>query len=249
MAQSRATGAFALTEMTQSPLFTESEEFKENVEYMRLLFEMMADAPDIIAPATVELVKMQVELDEMQQAWADLGATVQQQWDDMGIGFEEWANMMIDVSESIKYAVVEMAATFIESMAEIALSSNKVGAATAGLQSLLGVVASIAGQLGRIAIGVGIGIEGIKKALLTLNPAAAIGAGIALLALAGAAKAAIGRIGNFGSGGGGGGGGVGYSASTSFGGNFSNAPGITRLDGRYLAVATERGNAFRAGIT
>lgn len=66
--------------------------------------------------------------------------------------------------------------------------------------ALLGGFISIAQQLGKMAIGIGLAVGGIKKALQSLNPAVAIGAGIALLVLAGVAKGQMGKM----SGGGGG---------------------------------------------
>jgi hypothetical protein len=48
---------------------------------------------------------------------------------------------------------------------------------------LIGTLADLAVQVGKIAIGVGISVEGIKKALKSLQPAVAIAAGIALVAL------------------------------------------------------------------
>ncbi len=49
--------------------------------------------------------------------------------------------------------------------------------------SLLGTLGGILVQLGEMAIGVGIGLDAIKKALSTLNPIVAISAGAALVAL------------------------------------------------------------------
>lgn len=79
--------------------------------------------------------------------------------------------------------------------------------------ALLGGLASILNQLGQLAIGTGIAIAGIKKALQTLNPAVAIGAGVALIALAGFVSSKARALGGFGSGSGGGGGGSVGSAS------------------------------------
>jgi hypothetical protein len=64
----------------------------------------------------------------------------------------------------------------------LASGGNVVKAAGA---ALLGGLAGILNQLGQLAIGAGLAIEGIKKALTSLNPVAAIAAGVALIALAG----------------------------------------------------------------
>lgn len=48
---------------------------------------------------------------------------------------------------------------------------------------LLGSLGAVATQVGQMAIGIGIALEGIKKALQSLNPFVAIAAGIALIAL------------------------------------------------------------------
>lgn len=59
------------------------------------------------------------------------------------------------------------------------------GTANAGslLASVLDPILSMVEQLGKIAIGTGLAIEGIKKALESLNPVAAIAAGVGLIAL------------------------------------------------------------------
>ena len=63
----------------------------------------------------------------------------------------------------------------------------------------------MASQLGKLAIGIGIGVKGIVTALKSLNPAVAIAGGIALIALGAFASAQAGKIGDGGGGGGGGG--------------------------------------------
>ena len=82
----------------------------------------------------------------------------------------------------------------------------------AGGAALLGGLASILNQLGQLAIATGVAIGGIKKALLTLNPAVAIGAGVALVALAGLVSSKAKSLG--GSVGGGGTSGVGSGAQS-----------------------------------
>ena len=59
---------------------------------------------------------------------------------------------------------------------------------------LLSTFASTAEQLGKLAISVGFAVEGIKKALESLQPGVAIAAGVALLALAGAARGKMKQI-------------------------------------------------------
>jgi hypothetical protein len=77
--------------------------------------------------------------------------------------------------------------------------------------ALLGGLAGILNQLGQLAIATGVAIAGIKEALKTLNPAVAIGAGIALVALAGFVSAKARSLGNARPNGGGAGSSVGSS--------------------------------------
>jgi uncharacterized membrane protein YgcG len=85
--------------------------------------------------------------------------------------------------------------------------------------ALLGGLAGILNQLGQLAIGTGLAIAGIKKALQTLNPVAAIAGGIALIALAGFVSSKAKSLGGGGSGGGGGGGGSSVGGSGVGGGS------------------------------
>ena len=87
-------------------------------------------------------------------------------------------------------------------------------------KALLGGIGGMLTQLGTLAIGVGIGIKGIKAALTSLNPAAAIGAGIALIALGSVFSAGASKIGESGSGSGGGQTGSSNFKGSSGGGNF-----------------------------
>lgn len=88
--------------------------------------------------------------------------------------------------------------SIIESGIENTLTdiSSAVGEAFAGLaggENVMGVllksIAGIMEQLGKLAIGTGVAVEGIKKALQSLNPIAAIAGGAALIALAQVVKA------------------------------------------------------------
>jgi len=98
----------------------------------------------------------------------------------------------------------------------LASGGNVVKAAGA---ALLGGLAGVLNQLGQLAIGTGLAIAGIKKALQTLNPVAAIAGGIALIALAGFVSSKAKSLGGGGSGGGGGGGGSSVGGSGVGGGS------------------------------
>jgi hypothetical protein len=109
--------------------------------------------------------------------------------------------------------------------------------------ALLGSLASILNQLGQLAIGTGIAIEGIKAALKTLNPVVAIGAGVALIALAGFVSNKARSLGSGGGSGGGailGGGGGGGVPKT-----FSNAG--ANLPGSFNPDLAGFGSGFNAG--
>ena len=76
------------------------------------------------------------------------------------------------------------------------------GSAVEGLATvLLNGIGNMATQLGQLAIGTGLAIEGIKKALQSLNPVVAVAAGIALVALGAFVKAKAASIGKGGGGG------------------------------------------------
>jgi hypothetical protein len=77
--------------------------------------------------------------------------------------------------------------------------------------SLLGTLGGILVQLGEMAIGVGIGLEAIKKALSTLNPYVAIAGGAALIAIGAMFSAGARKLSQSIGGGGGGG----YSSAPS----------------------------------
>jgi hypothetical protein len=59
---------------------------------------------------------------------------------------------------------------------------------------MLETFGNVAIRLGKLAISIGLAVEGIKKALTSLNPAAALAAGIALIALGTIAKSAAANI-------------------------------------------------------
>ncbi len=112
----------------------------------------------------------------------------------------EWQMMLEDIADTVRDLKVELAALAVEGLAALLTGfDSDRNQLRQVMVAILSTIAGVAGQLGRILIATGIGIEAFKEALKTLNPAVAIGAGIALLALAGIAKAAIANLGSSGS--------------------------------------------------
>lgn len=85
-------------------------------------------------------------------------------------------------------------------------------------QVLLGSLGSLLVQVGQMAIAVGVGLEAIQKSLLTLNPAVAIVAGVALVSIGSMFSSMSKNLG----------GGMGSSSASSGGGGGSYAPQTTR---------------------
>lgn len=98
-------------------------------------------------------------------------------------------------------------------------------------QSLLSSLGGVMVQLGELAIATGVGIKSIKLALKSLNPALAIGAGVALVALGSFFKAKASSIGD----------GVGGSSSSKQSNRIPGfASGVNNFSGG-LALVGERG--------
>jgi hypothetical protein len=135
-----------------------------------------------------------------QAASSNIGDVVSSQFEKIGTAIhpveELLTNAQIKFEQfrtRLKEGLQEAAADIRQSAID-AISGITQGFATGGFagaaQALLSALGDIAIQLGNIAIGVGIGIQGIQLALESLNPIAAIAAGVALVALGAIAKSA-----------------------------------------------------------
>lgn len=159
--------------------------------------EALAVAPLVNAPVTPEIVVSTSTTDAIKQL---IEATT-----GVGTAFDnarqKGLNFANDVASAIESAAEGMVVDFAM-MAGAALSSGQ-GMKGMG-RMILTTLADLAIQVGQIAIGVGISIEGIKKALATLNPAVAIIAGIALVAIGSFAKSELAKAAQGRSSGGGG---------------------------------------------
>lgn len=94
----------------------------------------------------------------------------------------------IDIGREIEGVFQNMATGIGESLGNMIAGIE--GYDNAG-NMVIGVLADLAVQVGQIAVGVGVATLGIKEALEDLNPAVAIAAGVALIALGTAAKGAL----------------------------------------------------------
>jgi hypothetical protein len=161
--------------------------------------EPLAVAPLANAPVTPEIVTGNGAADAIQ---AQIEATT-----GLGTAFDDTRQKAVgfatDVAGAMETAAEGMAVSFGMMLGESLATGNKLqGVGT----MILGTLADLAIQVGQIAIGVGVSVDAIKKALLTLNPIVAIIAGVALVALGSAAKNALAN--SAGGGGDGGGGGI-----------------------------------------
>lgn len=90
------------------------------------------------------------------------------------------------LTDTIEKGLEDMAGAFAEGLGN--LISGKSGNPFAGVYD---VIAGVMESLGKTLIGLGIGLEAIRTALKTLNPFVAIGAGVALIALAQVVKNSV----------------------------------------------------------
>lgn len=100
-----------------------------------------------------------------------------------------YAEMGEQISSTINTTVQDMALASIEMLAS-GESINSVGL------MIMGTFADMAIQIGKIAVGTGAAIEGIKQALLSLNPYVVAAAGAALIALGGFVKGQLKKVAN-----------------------------------------------------
>lgn len=111
-----------------------------------------------------------------------------------GASPEGWAKRWEEASASIETSVNQGLGTIAGGMVEMLgqVMSGTATMADVGNMALTGL-ADMLISVGKLAIQTGIAVAGIKEALKSLNPAVAIAAGIALVALGSAVKGSLGR--------------------------------------------------------
>jgi hypothetical protein len=100
-----------------------------------------------------------------------------------------------EFNEGLTLAITSAAQNFAVGFGQILATSINGGNFLQGFFTVfVGSLADMAIQVGKTAIGIGIAVLGIKKALTTLSGPVAIAAGVALVALGTLAKSALGNI-------------------------------------------------------
>ena len=121
-----------------------------------------------------------------------------------GEDFLAWYQSMVErtaaMNQMLEDSIIQATAGGMQAFTDLLFGLEGADASDI-LAALLQPFASTATQLGSLLLAEGIGIKAFKESLKTLNPAVAIGAGMALLALGAALGSAIKALGGGGGGG------------------------------------------------
>ena len=111
--------------------------------------------------------------------------------DNLKTGLDTGKNAIIDFADTFNQSFADLAGNFGEFMGGLI-------SGTSGFQDfgniLLGSLGDLAIRVGKMAIATGLAVSGIKKALQSMNPAIAIAAGAALVAVGTAIKGALSSV-------------------------------------------------------
>jgi TP901 family phage tail tape measure protein len=104
------------------------------------------------------------------------------------------ADFAAGVKDIVEGGLQDLASGIGESLGQALASGGNLAQSLSKV--VLTTIGTMAMQMGKLAISIGVGVEGIKQSLKSLNPGVAIAAGIALVALGSFAKAKAGEIGS-----------------------------------------------------
>jgi hypothetical protein len=164
---------------------------------------------------TKNLEAMRQQLTSFEESLNSIGLTSAQVFEAISLGSAEGFNSLIEFILALAKSQQFFDESFkvlengIENtLGDVAFAiGNALGEGTNALQAggaaLLGGIARILNELGQLAIGAGVTIEAIKKALQSLNGVVAIAAGVALIGLAGFVSSQANKLSGRFSGGGG----------------------------------------------
>ena len=165
----------------------QSKAFSNTIKPLKDFSKKLKELPEPMQMAETKAQKLATKINQMtdvlKAGFNDLTVSLSQS---LGLLVSD----LLNLKEQAKEMSEEMGISFGEAKKEVIKSA--IGGALKN--GFLGPIISVAEQLGKIAIGTGLAVEGIKKALASLNPIIAIAAGAGLLALASFAKSRIGDI-------------------------------------------------------
>lgn len=161
-------------------------------------FQKKIDAIEIktIEPIIVEPIKIKpIDTEAYLKSWAETNKITT---DGVITVSAEQAKMLENsqiFNEGLASIMQNVGQTFAEGFGEMLGQSLAGGLSIQSVWTLMiTALADMCIQVGKLAIGIGITVGGIKKALTSLNPVVAIAAGIALVALGSFAKSALADI-------------------------------------------------------
>jgi hypothetical protein len=140
--------------------------------------------PDIMAPYRESMKAFQETMDKLRPSMTRLG-------EETSALFQVMGEVAIDATDALNTALSNGAEGLGEFLG--AMLTGHAGVKDFG-KLIITTFADLAINVGKIAIGAGLAVLGIKEALMTLNPAVAIGAGILLVALGSAIKGALSSV-------------------------------------------------------
>ena len=172
------------------------DEYQRSADAGQLLIDSMKDQDEVVTSTNKSTQPYLETIDKLgvtsiptaTNAAKELGQTVWNVGDLVEGTSQRFENFAQSVQSAMETAAQNVAAAIGQMIGAMASGTYKAGDF---VNSLLSVFSALATQLGMLAIGYGIAIEGIKKALQTLNPVLAIGAGIALIALGAGLQGAV----------------------------------------------------------
>jgi hypothetical protein len=123
----------------------------------------------------------------------DISARIAATSRDVGRNIQSIPQAVLDAAPILNAGLEDMAAGLGEGIGNILAGAGTISDLG---PILLGTLGGVMVQLGQMAISAGIGIEGIKKALMSMNGVVAIAAGIALVAIGTAVRAKASALGS-----------------------------------------------------
>ena len=141
----------------------------------------LRDELESLIPGTQAFIDKMAEIDGVAEQIDEATGRIED-------SFEDTNNSLISFAGTVETQLSNATASMLSNMGQM------IGGAKMGAEGLLEPLANMAIQLGELAIGYGVAVSGIKQALKSLNPVAAIVAGVALVALGTALKGKLSSI-------------------------------------------------------